>query len=149
MSNSSPFLIEKEKKDTLRTLKLNNLSDVRIDYQKEELQLVDKNNVIHLLITFTENGLELSINASTLKINVSDQLDLSGKNVNIHALQNLSIVSHGSMTTEVSGNTISRVQGDNENVARTQKITSTHGNIEMKANDNVKVEGERVLLNCD
>jgi hypothetical protein len=33
-------------------------------------------------------------------------------------------------------------------VARSVRIETTHGNIEMEANDDVKLDGERILLNC-
>ncbi|MEI2758706.1 MAG: hypothetical protein V9G42_04625 [Bacteroidia bacterium] len=147
MKNKSPIILEKT--NSLDILKLNNLSHVRVDHLKEEVQLVDSNNTVHLVITFTENGLELTINAKNLKINVSEQLSLSGEEINIHASKKLSLISDGNLISEIDGSMVTHVRGDNENIARIQKVTSTLGNIEMKANDNFKVEGERVLLNCD
>ena len=147
MKNKSPIILEKT--NSLDILKLNNLSHVRVDHLKEEVQLVDSNNTVHLVITFTENGLELTINAKNLKINVSEQLSLSGEEINIHASKKLSLISDGNLISEIDGSMVTHVRGDNENIARIQKVTSTLGNIEMIANDNFKVEGERVLLNCD
>ncbi len=149
MKNSSSMILEKEQNKSLDILKLNKLSCVMIDHSKEEIQLVDNNNVVHMVITFTSNGLELTVNATNLKINVSEKLNLSGEEINIHASKKLSFVSDGNLISEVNDNMITNVRGDNESTARIQKVTSTLGNIEMKANDNVKVEGERVLLNCD
>ena len=134
MKNKSPIILEKT--NSLDILKLNNLSHVRVDHLKEEVQLVDSNNTVHLVITFTENGLELTINAKNLKINVSEQLSLSGEEINIHASKKLSLISDGNLISEIDGSMVTHVRGDNENIARIQKVTSTLGNIEMKANDN-------------
>ncbi len=49
---------------------------------------------------------------------------------------------------EVGGDCITNVDGINENHAKIQKITAELGNVELKANDDVRLNGERVKINC-
>jgi len=54
----------------------------------------------------------------------------------------------GSFEVEASGDIAQRAGGTLETRAHTTTITSTRGDVAIKANDDVRLNGERVKLNC-
>jgi large exoprotein involved in heme utilization and adhesion len=74
-----------------------------------------------------------------LTIEASGELELAGRRVAIRGEDSVSIESGGDAAIEVAG--------DLSTSARIQNIRARLGNVNVKANDDVKVVGERILLN--
>ena len=122
---------------------------VFIDKAAAELKLFDKNQHLQLVISMRENGLEININASHLNINATEELNLSGKKINIEATDQLNIKTAGNLVQQIEKDALTEVGGVNKMLATVQKITATLGDVMIKANDDIKLNGERVKLNCD
>ena len=74
-----------------------------------------------------------------LTIEASGELELAGRRVAIRGEDAVSI--------ECGGDAAIEVAGDLSTSARIQNIKARLGNVNVKANDDVKVVGERILLN--
>ena len=61
--------------------------------------------------------------------------------------ENLGLKARNKLTLESLGDADLQVKGDYSSRARIQTIKSTLGNVNIKANDDVKVRAERILLN--
>jgi hypothetical protein len=75
-----------------------------------------------------------------LKIEASGELELAGRRVAIRGEAGVSIESGGDAAISVAG--------DLSSSARIQNIRARLGNVNVKANDDVRLRGERIRLNC-
>ena len=73
-------------------------------------------------------------------IQASGLLAIEGEQVAIHGRDGVSITSGGDAQV--------LVKGDLNTEARIQNVTATRGNVNVKANDDVKLLAERIRLNC-
>lgn len=133
----------------LSLIKFSSGYTLAIDKITSEIKLLDKNQLLQLLISVNDEGLTVNINASKLNISGSEELNLSSKKINIEASEHINIKSKGNLVQQTGKDCLTETAGTNKNIARTQKITANRGNVEIKANDYVKLDGESVLLNCE
>jgi hypothetical protein len=75
-----------------------------------------------------------------LRIEATGALELAGRTLLLSGTENVSIRSGGDATIEAVG--------DLSSSARIQDIKARLGNVNVKANDDVRVTGERIRLNC-
>lgn len=124
-------------------------STLFIDRENSELRLLGADDSVQLVISITEQGIIVNLKAFQLNIQAADQLNLSGKRIHIDASEHLALTTAGSLEQRVAKDFTSEVLGDQHSTARIQRITADLGNVEIKANDDVRLNGERVKLNCD
>lgn len=124
-------------------------SSLIVDHENGELKILNKNKVIQLVISVRNDELILNLNAVKLNINASDELNFTGRKINIDATEQINIKTAGNMIQEITKDSLMEVGGTNKMIAQIQKITANLGNVELKANDDVRLDGERVKLNCD
>lgn len=120
-----------------------------IDRQHGELRLLQRDLSVALSISVTEQGLVLNLNALQLNIRALEQLNLSAAKVNIEATEEISLKTGGDFVQTVDKNSHTKVSGDHYHIARVQNIRAELGNVNINANDDVRLNGERVKLNCD
>jgi hypothetical protein len=95
---------------------------------------------IRLTIEVTEKGPVLRFDGPALEIQTTGPLSINAEMLSLHGRQGLSLSS--------GGNGEIRVAGDLNASARIQNIRAELGNVNVTANDHVRLVGERVLLNC-
>lgn len=98
----------------------------------EALTLLERDGKVAVTVTITAEGITLSLGGASVEIEVEKSLAIAAQSIALHGRDGVSISTEGTLAT----------------TARTQAITSTHGNVEVDANDDVKLNGERILLNC-
>lgn len=103
------------------------------------LEIVEQDGGITLTVHLTPEGPVLHFSGS-VALETSGDLGLSARRVAIHARDGLAISSGGDVHVEAAG--------DLHSSARIQHITAELGNVNVKANDDVKLNGERVMVNC-
>lgn len=124
-------------------------SKLQADALSNEIKLLNRNDEVQLSIKITEAGLDVSINANELNIHAHEVLNLSSKRINIAAADQLNLHTEGHFVQRVKKDSLTEVEGTNKLLAQVQKITATLGNVNIRANDDVRLDGERVKLNCD
>ncbi len=105
-----------------------------------ELRILDRHGGLGVAITVTDQAITLHVERADLAIRAERELEVSAERLHFHARSGLAITSNGDMTVEATG--------DISTTGRTQRIEATHGNINLDANDDVRLQGERVRLNC-
>ena len=103
------------------------------------LRLVGADGGRPLEIEVTPQGPILRFGAP-LALAVDGGLSIDADSISIRARTDISLISQGSITVQAEG----RLQ----TTARTQEIRANLGGVNITANDDVVVDGERVLLNC-
>jgi hypothetical protein len=73
-------------------------------------------------------------------LQATGDLAVSAGRLALHGRDGVAITSDGDVTVQTPG--------DLSTSARSQNITAELGNVNVKANDDVKINGERVLVNC-
>jgi hypothetical protein len=106
----------------------------------DRLRLVAAGGEVLLEILVTDRGPVLRA-AGSLTLEAPDHLTLEGRKVTVRGREGIEVVSGGDLQIEARGDLHSR--------ARLQTITADLGDVKVKANDDVRLNGERVLVNCD
>lgn len=143
----SDRVIERQHEKTL--LKMDWGNYLVLDKDRQEIKVMDKNKATQLIISIRPEGLSLQINATDININAVNQLNFYGKEVNIEASDSIRIKTNGDLIHEIGNDCTAEIGGTNNNKAQTHIITAELGNVEITANDDVRLDGERVLFNCD
>ena len=138
-----------EKKHDLAVVNFSSGNVVVIDSGNETIRVLDKNQHLQLMITISKDGVSVNVNAQQINLNASEQLNLSAKKINIVSTEHIKIRSGGNLIQEITKDLLTEAGGTNKSVARIHKMTASLGNIELKANDDVKLDGESVKLNSE
>lgn len=120
-----------------------------IDNNSNELKLVNNKNILKLTIRFQGDKMEVDIHADKLNLVTAEEINLNSKKITVNASDQLTLRSAGHFVQEVQKDALTEIGGINKLIAQVQKITANLGNVEIKANDDVKLDGESIKLNCE
>lgn len=107
---------------------------------RDVLDLVASDGRIQISIEITRDGPVLRLEGAAVAIRASSELSLEADRLTLHGRDSVSVSSGGRVEV--------RTPGDIRTEARTQEVRATHGNVNLKANDDIRLDGERVLVNC-
>lgn len=107
--------------------------------QEDLLTLVAPTGEVVFSVRLTPSGPVMRFE-SGLRIEASGALEFAGRSLALSGAEGVSILSGGDASLEVAG--------DLSTSARAQAITARLGDVSVKANDDVRLNGERVRLNC-
>jgi len=122
-----------------RSLALGGEHTLTVDAHAGLLHIKRADGVPTLTIRITEGGPVLSFHDS-LQIQAAGIVGIEGQTVAIRGREGVQI--------ESGGNTSIVAKGDFSSVADAQSIRARLGDVEVKANDDVRLRGERIKLNC-
>lgn len=105
---------------------------VRRGEGEDALVLLERDGKMSLSVSITEQGVTLSIGGAALELRLERELTIDAESIVLHGRSGVSLTTEGQLAS----------------VARSVRVETTHGNIELEANDDVKLDGERILLNC-
>jgi hypothetical protein len=124
------------------------LAEIPVDDYRLTIERSERGSVIRLLDA--EGGVPLRVElgpggpvlvlGSGLTIAVAGELAFDAQRVAIHGREGIHLRSGGNTTIESEGDLVTR--------AREQIVEARLGDVRIKANDDVKVNGERIRLNC-
>ena len=113
------------------------------------IQVRNAQGISLFTIEVSNEGTNLNIEAENINIKANKTLQLSGETIDLKSKKELFIKSEGDLNQYVKGNKTIETQGKNIETAKTQYIKAYLGDVKLKANDDIKLNGERVKLNCD
>jgi uncharacterized protein (DUF2345 family) len=93
-----------------------------------------------LTVRITPGGPVLQFSGG-LEIQAEGPLALSGQTLALHGREGVAISTGGDLELHA--------ERDLHSVARIQNITADLGNVNLRANDDVRIDGERVMVNCE
>lgn len=144
-------IIKKTEEHFKREIKLNHDRVLRVDLDKisgDRITLCNQGGKIELQITITEKGPVLHFQTADLKIQSKGIILLECEDFQVHAHHEIKQISEGDFHQQVGGNASIDVRGDFQTKARICSFNATRGNIDLHANDDIKMKSERILLNC-
>jgi hypothetical protein len=119
------------------------IDDYRLTIERGEhgsvIRLLDVHGGVPLRVELGPEGPVLLLGTG-LTIAVAGELTLDAQRVAIHGRDGIHLRSEGDTIIESEGDLFTR--------AREQHVEARLGDVRVKANDDVKVIGERIRLNC-
>jgi hypothetical protein len=94
-----------------------------------------------LTLSVSADGVSVLVSGASVTIEATEMLKLEAKKLVLSALQELVVESGGAASLNIAGHLAI--------TAAVQTITATEGNVRLEANDDVVIEGERVMMNCE
>jgi len=105
----------------------------------EIVQIMDGARGSAISVRLTPDGIELVIAGASLTLRADGSLNLEAEHLQLTGRSGVSVKSNGDAMIEVAG----RLQ----TTARSQALVATLGEVRVTANDDVRLDGERILLN--
>jgi uncharacterized protein (DUF2345 family) len=102
--------------------------------------LTGSDNRVMLSIHLTETGPVLKLGGTDLTIQTLGNLAVEAERLTLHGRAGLALVSGADITVQAAG--------DVHSSGRHQTITASPGEVTITANDDVKLDGERIRMNC-
>ena len=103
--------------------------------------------LVELSIRFTAEGPVLSFAAAAIDLKSEGAIRMDCERLELRARKELSVSSEGDLRETVAGQKVSEVGGRASLVAHDVRVQARRGDVAVKANDDVRLDGERVLLN--
>ena len=103
---------------------------------------------VELEVRMTEHGPVLRFKAAGLELDSTGDMKVRCDNFDLKAKGSITQESGGPLKQKIGADADIRVRGEQSTKAGEIKIASKRGNVEIEANDDVQIVGERVKLNC-
>jgi len=113
--------------------------DVERTSDKNVLRIVRPDGVVGISITITPQGMTMSLAGADLLLETTGALAVRADTLSLHGERSVSVTT--------GGDAIFKATGDMYSEARVQNVKATLGNVNVWANDDVKLDGERIRLN--
>ncbi len=98
----------------------------------DALTLIERDGKVTVTVVITRDGVTLQLGGADLEVAVDRNLSISAQSIALHGRDGVAISTAGPLTT----------------TGRSQKLSATHGDVALEANDDVSLNGERIRLNC-
>lgn len=108
-------------------------------FGNDVIRIVNPEGRVGITISVTRDGFTLNLEGAGLRLATTGTLGISAERLALHGEKGIDITTGGDATI--------RAAGDMHSEARVQNITATLGNVNVQANDDVRVDGERIRLN--
>jgi len=103
---------------------------------------------VELRVRFTEAGPVLSFEAAGLKLASAGEVAVECDRFRVQARDAVTLRSEGTIEASSDRETTIRAAGEARVEGHAVEVRSRRGNVDLKANDDVRLLGERVKLNC-
>jgi hypothetical protein len=136
--NNSPEPLDTE----LQTLELTGQQQLLVQHHPggDMVQFLDRSGAIMLTVMLTEHGPVLRFEGDALTLQTAGSLAIEAEHLNLHGRRGASVTSGGELHVTAVG--------DLHSQARSHEILATEGDVRLRANDDVKLTGERIRMNC-
>ena len=109
--------------------------------EHDVLRIRDSAGQTVLTVEVTDHGPVLRFEGASLAIEARGDLSISADTLRLSGRSGLAIESQGDVRLSTTG--------DVHATARVHNIRASLGNVNIGANDDVRLNGERVMVNCD
>jgi len=137
--------------DTERTSgwELRSGHSVSLDAAASTLRVSSASGRVELTVRCTAEGCVLDFATADLTLAAPGKLALHCAELEVQASQRLELSTDGDWASRVAGNSVTVVTGRSETRADELSLSATGGDASLYANDYVRVNGEKILLNSE
>lgn len=108
--------------------------------EEDVLQVEGSDGNLHVEVVVTESGTRVRLEGGEVQIRSSGRLSLDGESVAIRGRDGVSLQSGADLEVDVVGVIKSE--------AHAQRLIARRGDTTIYANDDVRLDGERIKMNC-
>jgi hypothetical protein len=102
---------------------------------------------LELTIRLTAEGPVITLAGASIELTSSRDVTIECERFAVHAREGAELVSGGDVREQIAGEREVVVGGKSRVEAHSASVEARRGNVELKANDDVVVDGERIYLN--
>jgi hypothetical protein len=133
--------------DPSRQISLTHARNLTIHEESGLLEIINPSGQVELQVKITDQGPVLVFNHAKLALTNSGDVDLQCQNLSLKASGRLKMMSGASFEQRVSGSYNVQVRDDASMKAQSIELDAELGELALKANDDVALNGLRVLMN--
>lgn len=115
--------------------------------QGDLIEIVAPDGGLCLSIRLGPTGPVVEVRAASLQVATRGDLVLDCERFEVNARQEIALVSAGGIAHDAHGDVVIRADGEIATEAAGQQHRARLGNVDIRANDDVMLDGERVMLN--
>lgn len=115
---------------------------------RDRLTIRGASGEVELQICMTERGPLLRFRAADVELETARDVKINCENFEVHAEKDIVQTSGGHLRQRIGGQADVKVRGRMTLAARESRLQAKRGNVQIEANDDVEVLGERIKLNC-
>lgn len=118
------------------------------DEGDDEIRISGCGGTVELHVVLTPRGPVLKFESAAMKLESAGKIEVDCDRLHLRSKRGIVQETGGDLIQHAGGNAELAVRGDSSTVARSVELTSRRGDVRLRANDDVKLNGERVRLNC-
>ena len=111
------------------------------------LTIADPLGAIELEIVLGPNGPLVRVSASALELRTTGSLSLECERFQVDAREGIELRSNGDLVQSVAGDVSTKAGGALSCEGKSLRLRARRGEAQIEAHDDVRIDGERVLLN--
>ncbi len=111
------------------------------------IEIVAPGGELCLSIRLDASGPMVEVRAASLRVATEGDLVLDCERFEVNAREDITLISAGGIAQDAHGDVVIRADGEIATEAAGQQHRARRGNVDIRANDDVMLEGERVKLN--
>jgi hypothetical protein len=115
---------------------------------RDRLTIRSATGEVELQICMTEKGPLLRFRAADVELEATRDVKVHCEEFHVKAEKNIVQESGGDLRQRIGGQADVKVRGRMTLAARETRVQAKRGNVQIEANDDVEVLGERIKLNC-
>ena len=105
-----------------------------------DLSMIGPDGSVTLTVHVSKNGPVVQIGAGRLTLEVKGDLAINAGRITINGREEIALSTAGNIRIDAAG--------DLSSCAHSQSVEAKLGNVDIKANDDVTFDGERIRMNC-
>jgi hypothetical protein len=111
------------------------------------LRIADQTGALELEIELREHGPLVRVRAAALQVETRGQISLGCERFELRAQDGIRLISAGDLAASIAGDIDCRAAGQAHVEGKAVRVRARRGEAVLEAHDDVRVEGERILLN--
>ena len=114
---------------------------------RDSLRVADPSGVLEIEVHFTAEGPIVRVGARALSVRTQESISLHCSSFEVKAREGIDLVTNGDLRQSVAGDASARVGGRMDLDAREARLRARRGDTAIEASDDVRIDGEHILLN--
>jgi len=121
---------------------------LELDRTAQTVRLLNPDGLVELSVRITPNGPVLSFGAGSLELIQAGTLRLDVNKLEIRTREGMDLETSGSVRERIGGDHQIHCAGEVRLEAGTATVVAHSGDLRLDSCEDVRIEGERVLVNC-
>jgi hypothetical protein len=144
----APLALLKDPADEPSLLPFSAGRTVELDPATQTLRLRNPEGMVELTVRVTAEGPVLSFEGARLELAHTGTVRLDVDKLEVHARQGVELETPGSVTQRIGGDHRLDCAGEARVEAGAATVLAHRGDLRLDSSEDVRIDGERVLVNC-